>query len=122
MNNKHRQVMVQAVEALRGVMCTEQISEGDTGGSGICCRPKQLAAVKALEQCIAELPQQAEAARKGAAADMDVTKRPLAHGIEALAEIKHLRAEVARLTPAPRGRTHSCDIPGCAVCDPCAGL
>ena len=37
-------------------------------------------------------------------------------------EIYRLRKEVERLTPPPRGPAHSCDIPGCAVCDPCHGL
>lgn len=34
----------------------------------------------------------------------------------AKAEIERLRAEVARLTPKPRGPMHSCDDPLCSVC------
>lgn len=33
-----------------------------------------------------------------------------------------MKREIETPKPKNRGNAHSCDIPGCAVCDPCYGL
>ncbi len=35
---------------------------------------------------------------------------------------KAMQRKIENSKPKPRGPAHSCDIPGCAVCDPCYGL
>jgi len=37
-------------------------------------------------------------------------------------EIKRLENDIEKLKPSGKGSHHSCDIEGCAVCDPCYGL
>ena len=37
-------------------------------------------------------------------------------------EIERLQNDIEKLNPSGKGSYHSCDIEGCAVCDPCYGL
>lgn len=51
---------------------------------------------------------------------LDLSKTP--HADAELGEAYQIGYEAGLKNYQPPRRVHSCDIPGCAVCDPCYGL
>lgn len=96
---------------LRGITMKSLFDAGYPTLAGMSLQCFLLAVAEEMDRLKAEVTQwQCEYAR----ADIDWQ--------DATTEVDRLKAEVFSLTPKPRGPTHSCDIPGCAVCDPTYGL